>query len=71
MPVADATDTPGLPVVVDRVTWQAERDALLEVFEVRRQLIAYFHMWHTGHPAAAQWSRLDAGRSDDLGTAPR
>jgi predicted dithiol-disulfide oxidoreductase (DUF899 family) len=27
---------------------------LLEAFEGRRQLIAYFHMWHTGQPAAAQ-----------------
>ncbi|MEV5748375.1 DUF899 family protein [Actinoallomurus sp. NPDC052308] len=27
---------------------------LLEVFEGRRQLIAYFHMWHTGHSAAEQ-----------------
>jgi predicted dithiol-disulfide oxidoreductase (DUF899 family) len=27
---------------------------LLEVFEGRRQLIAYFHMWHTGQPAEAQ-----------------
>jgi predicted dithiol-disulfide oxidoreductase (DUF899 family) len=27
---------------------------LLEVFEDRRQLIAYFHMWHTGQPAEAQ-----------------
>ncbi|GAA4539361.1 DUF899 family protein [Amycolatopsis samaneae] len=27
---------------------------LLEVFEGRRQLIAYFHMWHNGHPAAEQ-----------------
>ena len=27
---------------------------LLEVFEGRRQLIAYFYMWDTGHPAAAQ-----------------
>jgi predicted dithiol-disulfide oxidoreductase (DUF899 family) len=85
----------GLPEVVDRATWQAERDALLvrekahtregdaiaaarrrlpmvemdpaitligpqgavtllDVFEGRRQLIAYFHMWHTDHPAAAQ-----------------
>jgi predicted dithiol-disulfide oxidoreductase (DUF899 family) len=89
-----ATDTPGVPVVVDRATWQAELDALLvrekahtregdaiaaarrrlpmvevgstisligplgpvtllEVFEGRRQLIAYFHMWHAGRPAAA------------------
>jgi predicted dithiol-disulfide oxidoreductase (DUF899 family) len=27
---------------------------LLEVFEGRRQLIAYFHMWYAGRPAAAQ-----------------
>ena len=27
---------------------------LLEVFEGRRQLIAYFHMWHAGQPAAGQ-----------------
>ena len=27
---------------------------LLEVFEGRRQLIVYFHMWHTGQPAQAQ-----------------
>jgi predicted dithiol-disulfide oxidoreductase (DUF899 family) len=27
---------------------------LLEVFEGRRQLIAYFHMWHHGHAAEAQ-----------------
>lgn len=85
----------GLPRVVDRTTWQAERDALLvrekahthegdaiaaarrrlpmvevdptvtligengpvtllDVFEDRRQLIAYFHMWHAGHSAAEQ-----------------
>jgi predicted dithiol-disulfide oxidoreductase (DUF899 family) len=84
-----------LPKVVDRATWQAERDALLarekahthegdaiaaarrrlpmvevdptvtlvgengpvtllDVFEGRRQLVAYFHMWHTGHSAADQ-----------------
>ena len=87
--------TTGLPRVVDRTTWQAERDALLvrekahtregdaiaaarrrlpmvevdpaitliggygpvtllDVFEGRQQLIAYFHMWHSGHPAAEQ-----------------
>jgi predicted dithiol-disulfide oxidoreductase (DUF899 family) len=28
--------------------------SLLEVFEGRRQLIVYFHMWHDGHPAAEQ-----------------
>src|SRR5271155_4082379 len=27
---------------------------LLQVFEGRRQLIAYFHMWHTGKPAQDQ-----------------
>ena len=27
---------------------------LLTVFEGRRQLIAYFHMWHPGQPASAQ-----------------
>jgi predicted dithiol-disulfide oxidoreductase (DUF899 family) len=27
---------------------------LLDVFEGRRQLIVYFHMWHTGQPASAQ-----------------
>jgi predicted dithiol-disulfide oxidoreductase (DUF899 family) len=27
---------------------------LLEVFEGRRQLIAYFHMWHDGKPAEGQ-----------------
>jgi predicted dithiol-disulfide oxidoreductase (DUF899 family) len=27
---------------------------LLDVFEGRRLLIAYYHMWHTGHPAAEQ-----------------
>jgi predicted dithiol-disulfide oxidoreductase (DUF899 family) len=29
---------------------------LLQVFEGRRQLIAYFHMWHTGKPAQDQCS---------------
>ena len=27
---------------------------LLEAFEGRKQLIAYYFMWHAGHPAAAQ-----------------
>jgi predicted dithiol-disulfide oxidoreductase (DUF899 family) len=27
---------------------------LLDVFEGRRLLIAYYFMWHTGHPAAEQ-----------------
>jgi predicted dithiol-disulfide oxidoreductase (DUF899 family) len=93
--MTDELKDTGLPTVVDRATWQAERDALLvrekahtragdaiaaarrrlpmvevdpattlvgpqgpvtllEVFEGRRQLIAYFHMWHTGQSAADQ-----------------
>jgi len=92
---AEQTGAAGLPQVVDRATWQAERDALLvrekahthegdaiaaarrrlpmvevdatttltsadgpvtllDVFEGRGQLVAYFHMWHTGHSAAEQ-----------------
>ena len=27
---------------------------LLDAFDGRRQLIAYYFMWHAGHPAAAQ-----------------
>jgi Bacterial protein of unknown function (DUF899) len=94
-PAAGATDTPGMPVVVDRAAFQAELDALrirekahtregdaiaaarrrlpmvevdaslaligphgpltlLEAFEGRRQLIAYYFMWHPGRPAAEQ-----------------
>lgn len=30
------------------------RTTLLDAFEGRRQLIAYFHMWWAGHPAADQ-----------------
>ncbi|MGO9449162.1 MAG: DUF899 family protein [Solirubrobacteraceae bacterium] len=86
---------PGLPVVVDRATFQAELDALrvrekahtregdaiaaarrrlgmvevdstialtgpdgpvtlLDAFEGRRQLIAYYFMWYPGQPAAEQ-----------------
>jgi predicted dithiol-disulfide oxidoreductase (DUF899 family) len=30
------------------------RVPLIDVFEGRRQLIAYFHMWHTGKPAREQ-----------------
>src|SRR5262252_3767145 len=47
-----------LPMVeVDGVTpLIGERGAvtLLDVFEGRRLLIAYYFMWHTGHPAAEQ-----------------
>src|SRR5215472_8197948 len=94
-PAVDGTDSPPVPAVVDRATWQAQLDdllvrekahtregdaiaaarrrlpmvevdaaipltgengpvPLLEVFEGRRQLIVYFHMWHTGQPAPAQ-----------------
>ena len=70
---------------------------LLDAFEGRRMLIAYYFMWNTGRPApeqcegctwvtsqvrelsyihsrdspTAQWSRLKAGYSDDLGTGRR
>ena len=90
-----ASGIPGMPVVVDRATFQAELDALrvqekahthqgdaiasarrrlpmveidttvpligprgpvtlLDAFEGRRQLIAYYFMWSTGRPAAEQ-----------------
>jgi predicted dithiol-disulfide oxidoreductase (DUF899 family) len=90
-----SNETPPLPAIVDRATWQAELDALrtrekahsragdaiaaarrrlpavevdptialvgpngpvtlLEAFEGRRQLIAYFFMWYEGSPAPAQ-----------------
>src|SRR5207302_8238630 len=89
------SDTPALPAVVDRATWQTELDklrvrekahtregdaiaaarrrlpmvevdptiqllgphgpiTLLDAFEGRHQLIAYYFMWHAGHPAAEQ-----------------
>jgi predicted dithiol-disulfide oxidoreductase (DUF899 family) len=88
-------DTPAMPAVVDRATWQAQLDALrarekahsregdaiaaarrrlpmvevdattpvigengpvtlLDTFEGRRQLIAYYFMWYPGQPAEAQ-----------------
>jgi predicted dithiol-disulfide oxidoreductase (DUF899 family) len=91
----DESKNVGLPLVVDRVTWQAEldelrnrekaltheRDAisaarrrlpmveldpaipligprgpitLLDAFDGRRQLIAYYFMWYPGQPAAEQ-----------------
>jgi len=36
------------------VTGPKGQATLLEVFEGRRQLIVYFHMWHTGQPAERQ-----------------
>ncbi|MGA7625126.1 MAG: DUF899 family protein [Candidatus Acidiferrales bacterium] len=92
---AGGADTPALPAVVDRASFQAELDRLrvrekahtregdaiaaarrrmpmveldanltligphgplplLEAFEGRRQLIAYYFMWHPGRPAAEQ-----------------
>jgi predicted dithiol-disulfide oxidoreductase (DUF899 family) len=94
-PRATTSARPGVPVVADRITFQAELDALrirekahtregdaiaaarrrlpmvevdanvlligprgpltlLEAFEGRQQLIAYYFMWHTGHPAPEQ-----------------
>ncbi len=88
-------ESPSLPKVVDRGTFQAQLEALrirekahtheadaiaaarrrlpmvevegsapligpegpvtlLQAFEGRRMLIAYYFMWHTGHPAAEQ-----------------
>jgi predicted dithiol-disulfide oxidoreductase (DUF899 family) len=46
---------------------------LLEAFEGRRQLIAYYFMWHAGRPAPEQCEGCTFynGRSDDLGTATR
>jgi predicted dithiol-disulfide oxidoreductase (DUF899 family) len=37
-----------------RLTGEQGPVCLLDVFEGRRQLIVYFHMWHTGQPAPAQ-----------------
>jgi predicted dithiol-disulfide oxidoreductase (DUF899 family) len=55
---AIAAARPRLPMVeVDSGTpLISERGALtpLEVFEGRRMLIAYYFMWHTGHPAPEQ-----------------
>jgi predicted dithiol-disulfide oxidoreductase (DUF899 family) len=93
--VAASGDAPAVPPLVDRATWNAQRDdllarekahtrqgdalaaarrrlpavevdatveltgpdgpvTLLDVFEGRRQLIAYFHMWYDGRPAIEQ-----------------
>ncbi|HXR17889.1 MAG TPA: DUF899 family protein [Terriglobales bacterium] len=95
LPTAGGIDTPALPAVVDRATFQSELDALrlrekahtregdaiaaarrrlpvvevdgatpiiggrgavtlLDAFEGRRMLIAYYFMWHTGHPVPEQ-----------------
>ena len=47
-----------LPVIeVDPITKLIGADGpvpLRDVFDGRSQLIAYFHMWHTGSPAAEQ-----------------
>jgi predicted dithiol-disulfide oxidoreductase (DUF899 family) len=39
----------GIPLINERGTV-----TLLDAFEGRRMLIAYYFMWHTGHPAAEQ-----------------
>jgi predicted dithiol-disulfide oxidoreductase (DUF899 family) len=36
------------------VVGESGQVSLLDVFEDRRQLVVYFHMWHTGKPAADQ-----------------
>ncbi len=47
-----------LPMVeVDATTTVVGRDgpvSLLDVFEGRRQLVVYYHMWHEGQPAPGQ-----------------
>ena len=40
---------PSIPVIGEH-----GRTALVDVFEGRRQLIVYFHMWHDGQPAKDQ-----------------
>src|SRR5919107_954651 len=93
LPTARGGDSPALPEVADRATWQAARDVLLiqekahtragdaiaaarrrlpmvevdasapltgrdgpvtllDAFEGRRQMVAYYMMWSTGRPAA-------------------
>ena len=39
---------------VERHPGRLREVTLLEVFEGRRQLVAYYFMWHAGHPAAEQ-----------------
>jgi predicted dithiol-disulfide oxidoreductase (DUF899 family) len=94
-PTGDGTDVPAAPAIADRVTFQAELDALrvrekahtregdaiaaarrrlpmvemdpaltltgpgdpltlLDAFEGRRQLLAYYFMWSDGRPASEQ-----------------
>jgi hypothetical protein len=53
------TTTP-LPPAVDRETWTAQVNELLRGGDQMRL---------DGRPTA-QWSRIKAGRNDDLGTAP-
>ena len=43
-----------LPEVVDRTAFETELDALRVREKARMQLIAYYFMWHPGHPAAEQ-----------------
>jgi hypothetical protein len=110
-PGAAASGIPGVPVVVDRATFQAElgrlrvrekahtregdaisaarrrlpmaeADAslpltgphgpltLLEAFEGRRQLIAYYFMWNPGRPAAEQELPPGRRRPSRRGTEP-
>ena len=40
---------------------------LLDAFEGRRQLIAYYFMWHPGQPAAEQCERLHVGHHTGRG----
>jgi hypothetical protein len=62
LPAKDGTGVPALPEAVDRAAWPAQLDALLEVFEGRRQLIVYNFMWHPGKLAADQCEGRHGGR---------
>lgn len=84
---AAARDTVGAPARVDRATFQAERDALRArekahthegdaIAAARRRLPmvevgAGQHPYRTNGRSIAQWSRLAAGRSNDLSNATR
>lgn len=52
--------TPALPSVVDRATWQAERDALPQRWRITGEQLRT-----DGRPTAQ--SRLESGRSDEVG----
>ena len=83
-PAAGATRAPSVPAAVDRATFQAELDELRvrekahtregdAIAAARRRLpvveVDGSNTRIDGRPIA-QWSRLEAGRSDDLTVGP-